>query len=211
MRRILKGCIKWVVLTTVILMILVSTTSIINFLNKDYKSDIVKDESVAEVKNKSESKKEREEQIVENKKIENYSVDSSDTEKKENIVSNESTSQETEIVKEEKQQEKENANQVQPSSEVKEEQITVPEKKVETPKNNPWDILGITEYEYYNTPAHSWAELDFKISDYGSREATLNACNQYGNEHKHEYGGGFECLPINNYNGDYIGEDIDFY
>lgn len=83
---------------------------------------------------------------------------------------------------------------------------------VEQPKQStPWDSLGITEYEYYNSPAHSWAELDFKISDYGSREATLNACKEYGNKYIAENSGGYFCDSVNSYSGDYLGEDIDFY
>lgn len=83
---------------------------------------------------------------------------------------------------------------------------------VEQPKQStPWDSLGITEYEFYNTPAHSWAELDFKLSDYGSREATLNACKEYGNAYISENGGGYFCDSVNSYSGDYLGEDIDFY
>lgn len=87
------------------------------------------------------------------------------------------------------------------------EPVIVPEK----PKNNPWDSLGITEYDYYNKPAHSWAELDFKVSDYGSREKTLEACQKYGNNYISENGGGYFCDSVNSYSGDYLGEDIDFY
>ncbi|MBQ7140900.1 MAG: hypothetical protein IJO32_05295 [Bacilli bacterium] len=143
---------------------------------------------------------------------------SKDTEKKQEILSEESTiKNEVSVKKEEnivvEQPEKnESVINTSPSSEFKQEQKVVQESKPdETIKNNPWDSLGITEYEFYNSPAHSWAKLDFKISDYGSREVTFNACNDYGNKHKAEHGGGFECLPVNSYSGDYIGEMIEFY
>lgn len=94
--------------------------------------------------------------------------------------------------------------------------ISEPQPVVEEPKQqevptnktvNPWDRLGISEYDYYNKPDHSWAEVDFKLSDYGSEEATLNACKEYGKQH----GGGFFCDRVNSYSGNYLGEDIDFY
>ena len=153
-----------------------------------------------------------EEQIIEEKEIKS----SSDTEEKKKVESSESTSQNKKVehkveVKQEKPQVKEETIQVQPSNEVKSEQNIIQENKVEIPKTNPWDSLGITEYDYYNKPAHSWAELDFKISNYGSREATLNACKEYGNNYISQNGGGYFCDSVNSYSGNYLGEDIDFY
>ena len=176
--------------------------------------DNVQEEKI--VVDKSDSSKEQEEVIS-----------SSDTEKSEEKNSNESTKTEEPKVVEEKKVEQTPEKVVENNKQVKENPIPTPP-VVEVPKQNnvqkndvetqnenvkkdtPWDSLGITEYEYYHTPAHSWAELDFKLSDYGSPEATFNACDKYGEEHKAEYGGRFECLPINSYSGNYIGEDIDF-
>lgn len=145
-------------------------------------------------------------------------VSSKDTEKKQEIISEESTFKNEVSVKKEENivveqpKKSESVIHTSPSNEIKQEQKEVQESKPVGPiKTNPWDSLGITEHEFYNSPAHSWAKLDFKIRDYGSREATFNACNDYGNKHKAEHGGGFECLPVNSYSGDYIGEMIEFY
>lgn len=130
---------------------------------------------------------------------------SSETEKSKVIVSEQSTiTEEPKTIEQPKVvAENEKQNNVQ-----KNEQ---PTHNVEVKANNPWDNLGITEYQYYNTPAHKWAELDFKSSVYGNQEQTLNACKEYGNAHIKENGGGYFCISINSYSGDYLGEDIDFY
>lgn len=78
-------------------------------------------------------------------------------------------------------------------------------------EETPWDSLGITEYDYYNKPAHSWAEIDFSVKTYGDRSATLKACQDYGNNYISENGGGYFCDSVNSYSGDYLGEDVDFY
>ena len=39
-----------------------------------------------------------------------------------------------------------------------------------------WEELGMTEDEYYNKPAWSWARVDFPVEKYGSEEACFNAC-----------------------------------
>lgn len=83
---------------------------------------------------------------------------------------------------------------------------------VEQPKQStPWDSLGITEYEYYNSPAHSWAEVNFSVKDYGTQESALKACQDYGNSYIDEHSGGYWCISINSYSGDYLGEDFDYY
>lgn len=40
------------------------------------------------------------------------------------------------------------------------------EQKVKTA----WEELGISEYDYYNSPMWSWARVDYSIKDYGSFE-----------------------------------------
>lgn len=136
---------------------------------------------------KSEIIEESEQKVIESSK---------EPEKKQEIISDESTINNDGSIKKEE-------NIVQ--NNVVETQIE------NTKKNNPWDSLGITEYEFYHKPASSWAEVNFKISDYGSYEATFNACKEYGDNYKAEHGGGYWCISVNSYSGDYLGEDIDFY
>ena len=87
------------------------------------------------------------------------------------------------------------------------------EAKNKTPKSDTkkditaWDELGITEDEYYNSPAWSWAKVDFAIEKYGSQEECLNACIEYGES----TGMGYSCSTINSFSGRYLGEMLKLF
>lgn len=105
------------------------------------------------------------------------------------------------------------------SSVEKEEKITKPEQKqvekniIEEPKHEEkkemavWEELGMSEDDYYNKPAWSWAKVDFAIEKYGSQENCFNACIKYGEES----GRGFSCSTINSASGRYLGEMIKLF
>ena len=92
----------------------------------------------------------------------------------------------------------------------------VEEKKEEQPKvvektpTTAWEDLGITEYEYYNSPMWSWDRVDFKVSDYGSQSATELACRNKGQEY-YDQGFGFSCTNVNSYSGAYLGERLETF
>ena len=75
----------------------------------------------------------------------------------------------------------------------------------EVEKENPWDDLGITEYEYFNKPMWSWARVDYSIKDYVTQELTKKACIDAGNNMLENILS-FSCTSINSYSGDYLGE-----
>ncbi len=75
----------------------------------------------------------------------------------------------------------------------------------EVEKENPWDDLGITEYEYYNKPMWSWARVDYSIKDYVTQELTQKTCIDAGNNMLENILS-FSCTSINSYSGDYLGE-----
>ena len=105
------------------------------------------------------------------------------------------------------------------SSMQKEEKVTKPEQKqveksiIEEPKQEEkkemtaWEELGMSEDDYYNKPAWSWAKIDFAIEKYGSQENCFNACIKYGEES----GMGFSCSTINSASGRYLGEMIKLF
>lgn len=105
------------------------------------------------------------------------------------------------------------------SSVQKEEKVTKPEQKqveksiIEEPKQEEkkemtaWEELGMSEDDYYNKPAWSWAKVDFAIEKYGSQENCFNACIKYGEES----GMGFSCSTINSTSGRYLGEMIKLF
>lgn len=172
----------------------------INVDNEDVKVED-KSESTGKVNNKEEK------EIDKNPDTEKIKeeISTETTEKKENKINNDNSNNVVE------KQTQNNINQNITPVIDNQEQNTEVKSNESINKNNPWDSLGITEYDYYNKPAHSWAEVNFKISDYGSREATLNACKEYGDEYIAKHGGGYNCDGVNSYSGDYLGEYIDFY
>lgn len=99
-----------------------------------------------------------------------------------------------------------------PKSETKQEEkqssSQIPKVDTNTKNDiNAWDELGITENEYYNSPAWSWARVDFVIEKYGSQEKCLNACIEYGES----TGMGYSCSTINSYSGRYLGEMLKLF
>lgn len=99
-----------------------------------------------------------------------------------------------------------------PKSETKQEEkqssSQIPKVDTNTKNDiNAWDELGITENEYYNSPAWSWARVDFAIEKYGSQEKCLNACIEYGES----TGMGYSCSTINSYSGRYLGEMLKIF
>ena len=76
---------------------------------------------------------------------------------------------------------------------------------VRVEKQNPWDDLGITEYDYYNKPMWSWARVDYSIKEYKSQELAQQKCIEDGNNMLDEILS-FSCTTINSYSGDYLGE-----
>lgn len=99
-----------------------------------------------------------------------------------------------------------------PKSETKQEEkqssSQIPKVDTNTKNDiNAWDELGITENEYYNSPAWSWARVDFAVEKYGSQEKCLNACIEYGES----TGMGYSCSTINSYSGRYLGEMLKLF
>ena len=74
------------------------------------------------------------------------------------------------------------------------------EQKVKTA----WEELGISEYDYYNSPMWSWTRVDYSIKDYGSFENTHQACIDAGNSIEDITS--FSCTNINSYSGNYLGD-----
>ena len=205
-----------------ILCILISIVFIIKICNKpNYKSDTII--------NKNETKIETE---LENEKLIEEKNDVKIEIKQDEVVTDSVNTNSNESPKEEKKEqpiEKEKTPKVEkPIIPQEVPKNSIPSNNTEKPttdnsgtisqpdssnikETNPWDSLGITEDDYYNKPAHNWAEIDFSVKTYGDRSATLKACQDYGNNYIAEHGGGYFCDSVNSYSGNYLGEDIDFY
>lgn len=157
----------------------------IKISNKDKKTDVINET------NNNQSNETLIEELKEKDSNESIESNNNSTSKSEQKVEvkNETPKSET------KQEEKQSSSQIP---------------KVDTnTKNdiNAWDELGITENEYYNSPAWSWARVDFAIEKYGSQEKCLNACIEYGES----TGMGYSCSTINSYSGRYLGEMLKLF
>ena len=157
----------------------------IKISNKDKKTDVINET------NNNQSNETLIEEVKEKDSNESIESSNNSTSKSEQKVEvkNETPKSET------KQEEKQSSSQIP---------------KVDTnTKNdiNAWDELGITENEYYNSPAWSWARVDFAIEKYGSQEKCLNACIEYGES----TGMGYSCSTINSYSGRYLGEMLKLF
>lgn len=71
-----------------------------------------------------------------------------------------------------------------------------------------WEKLGISEYDYYNSPMWSWARVDYKVSDYGSYESAHQNCINAGldKQETDENLISFSCTQINSYSGNTLGD-----
>ena len=157
----------------------------IKISNKDKKTDVINET------NNNQSNETLIEEVKEKDSNESIESNNNSTSKSEQKVEVKNETPKSETKQEEKQS----------SSEIP---------KVDTNKKNDinaWDELGITENEYYNSPAWSWARVDFAIEKYGSQEKCLNACIEYGES----TGMGYSCSTINSYSGRYLGEMLKLF
>ncbi len=157
----------------------------IKISNKDKKTDVINET------NNNQSNETLIEEVKEKDSNESIESNNNSTSKSEQKVEvkNETPKSET------KQEEKQSSSQI-------------PKLDTNTKNDiNAWDELGITENEYYNSPAWSWARVDFAIEKYGSQEKCLNACIEYGES----TGMGYSCSTINSYSGRYLGEMLKLF
>ena len=71
-------------------------------------------------------------------------------------------------------------------------------------EQTPWERLGVSEYDYYNTPEFSWQTPYYSVKDYGGRDGAFNACNNAGMERVYEISY-FWCHEVDSYSGDLLG------
>lgn len=166
-------------------------------------------EESTEVVDKEESEK--------NKPVNNNSFSQS---KNENSQTTKETNTKTEIVKEQQSVDKpkveENESVKQESEDKVEEnnsqnetvEETLPPSVEEEKKElTIWKELGISEYEYYNTPMFKWQTVthtDFDSCDLAGKEATKIKKNEITGEEYQDYSQ-YWCYGVNSYSGKFLG------
>ena len=79
-----------------------------------------------------------------------------------------------------------------------------------------WEKLGISEYEFYNSPAWNWQNVDFGINLTDDKKCNnetecLTKCQNYGEEYIKTHSGGYRCTNVLSYSGKYLGEDFEYF
>lgn len=88
---------------------------------------------------------------------------------------------------------------------------TTPEVVVPQPKQpTEWEKLGISEYDYYNSPEISWKTVDFDVNKLGSIEETKNACYNAGANYTGLENYRFRCDETYSYSGKFLGYHIQY-
>lgn len=200
---------KKVIISFIILFLIASgflTYKFVFMRNKDEKKPEVDTTVIESNKNSSEMEEEENEPITENNENDNDIVknDSTndDSTSSNNMESN--NVRNSNVVKENKTTT--NVKKEEPKQESTQVQQPVTQPEPEQPKHEPtaWESLGISEYDYYHKPMWSWARVDYKIEDYGSFDATHQACIDAGYQLEDIIS--FSCTNINSYSGAYLGD-----
>lgn len=200
---------KKVIISFIILFLIASgflTYKFIFMRNKDEKKPVVDTTVIESNQDSNEMEEEENEPITENNEIDNDIVknDSTndDSTSSNNMESN--NVRNSNVVKENKTTT--NVKKEEPKQESTQVQQPVTQPEPEQPKHEPtaWESLGISEYDYYHKPMWSWARVDYKIEDYGSFDATHQACIDAGYQLEDIIS--FSCTNINSYSGAYLGD-----
>ena len=170
-----------------------------NFHNK-YDSKNKNNPSIVEKKNS-----ENEEVIEDKVKIEEKTIDKKDVINNDDITSKNNEEKDTKSNNSNKSNVQSNEstnNQKTTNSEITQPPVQQEEKKEESNNNvkanNPWDILGITEDQYYNKPLYSWEHVDF---------STYEECANYGESYKPYLNGEelYHCSTVSSASGKNLG------
>ena len=200
---------KKVIISFIILFLIASgflTYKFIFMRNKDEKKPVVDTTVIESNQDSNEMEEEENEPITENNENDNDIVkdDSTndDSTSSNNMESN--NVRNSNVVKENKTTT--NVKKEEPKQESTQVQQSVTQPEPEQPKHEPtaWESLGISEYDYYHKPMWSWARVDYKIEDYGSFDATHQACIDAGYQLEDIIS--FSCTNINSYSGAYLGD-----
>ena len=91
-----------------------------------------------------------------------------------------------------------------------------PDNNTSVVEKTEWEKLGISEYEFYNSPAWNWQNVDFGINLTDDKKCNnetecLTKCQNYGEEYIKTHSGGYRCTNVLSYSGKYLGEDFEYF
>ena len=104
-----------------------------------------------------------------------------------------------------------NKNEQQPVIEKKEESgvvdssgNAVKEEQVKTVVKQPWEQIGISEYDWYHRPVYDWMRIDYNISKCGSKSSCESLCMNDAEELA--FTENVSCIQVYSHSGEYLGE-----
>lgn len=91
-----------------------------------------------------------------------------------------------------------------------------PDNNTSVVEKTEWEKLGISEYEFYNSPAWNWQNVDFGINLTDDKKCNnetecLTKCQNYGEEYIKTHSSGYRCTNVLSYSGKYLGEDFEYF
>lgn len=180
---------------------LISGVFIMKIGNRELKTENTNDNVVQEKEKDKESTQEKEPEELE--KVD----EEKDSSKEEKTDDNNNTKVETNDTSSTINGEKEESNKTPVQSD---NNNTLVVEKTE------WEKLGITEYEFYNSPAWNWQNVDFGINLTDDKKCNnetecLTKCQNYGEEYIKTHSGGYRCTNVLSYSGKYLGEDFEYF
>ena len=99
----------------------------------------------------------------------------------------------------------------QPVSEKKEESgvvdssgNAVKEEQVKTVVKQPWEQIGISEYDWYHKPVYNWMRIDYDVSSCGSKANCEALCMSDAEELA--FTENVSCIQVYSHSGAYLGE-----
>jgi len=68
----------------------------------------------------------------------------------------------------------------------------------------PWEKAGVSEYDWYHKPVHTWMRVDYNVSGCGSVSNCESQCMSDAEELS--YTENVSCIQVYTYSGSYLGE-----
>ncbi len=80
----------------------------------------------------------------------------------------------------------------------------LPEEHTVVVDNKPWEKAGVSEYDWYHKPVHSWMRVDYSVHTCGSISNCESLCMNDAEELS--YTENVSCIQVYTYSGSYLGE-----
>ena len=182
-----------------------------NELKQTTSTDVTKKENLEQDSKEEQKEESEEDKIVSNEKLDTDINDNQKQDSNQNVDTTQKTDNSNSTSNSSANNNSVNNNASNNNSEPKTN--TTP-KVTEQPKPlTEWEKLGISEYDYYNSPREGQSDmtLDFAVSKYGNSNNAYNACMDAGSNYTGLKDYRFRCYEIYSYSGNILGYHIKYF